>query len=318
VPAHGVVNLDWRLSVQDAGSSVVVPSTAPLRITHFTSTARGVDHRLGPWLRRSLADLNSLLMATRDAPADGFFAARAPWYLTLFGRDSIWAARMLLAIDVGCARGTLRTLAHYQGTQVDIARAEEPGKILHELRRTERRLGTMSLPPVYYGTIDATPLWICLLHDAWRAGLRSADVAELLPALERALSWLTECGDADGDGLLEYQDASGHGLANHGWKDFDDAMRFHDGRIAAGPVALCEAQGYAYEAAISGAALLDAFGRPGGDRYRSWADELADRFRTQFWCRQGGDHYPALALDGDKRQVDSLTSNTATCSVLAC
>jgi Mannosylglycerate hydrolase MGH1-like glycoside hydrolase domain len=309
VPARGEVSLSWQLSVQDLGSGGVVPSTAPLKIADLSSAAARVDHRLWPWLARSLEDPIGLWTALRDSPDDGFFAAGAPWYLTLFGRDSIWTARMLLPLELESARGTLRTLARYQGRRVDIATAEEPGKILHELRRTERRLGTMSLPPVYYGTIDATPLWICLLHDAWRAGLPSADVAELLPALERALGWLTECGDADGDGLLEYQDASGHGLANHGWKDSDDSMRFHDGRIAAGPVALCEAQGYAYEAAISGAALLDAFGRPAGDRYRSWADELAGRFRTQFWCGQGGDRYPALALDGDKRQVDSLTSN---------
>jgi glycogen debranching enzyme len=152
-------------------------------------------------------------------------------------------------------------------------------------------------------------LWICLLHDAWRAGLPEPDVAELVPALERALAWLIDCGDADDDGLLEYRDASGHGLANHGWKDSFDSIRFHDGRVAEGPVAICEAQGYAYEAAIDGATLLDAFGRPGADRYRYWAAELADRFRASFWCETGENRYPALALDGDKRLVDSLTSN---------
>jgi N-terminal domain of (some) glycogen debranching enzymes/Amylo-alpha-1,6-glucosidase len=307
VPAHGEVSLPWQLSVQDLGSVVVAPSSAPLKIADLSAVGR-VDHRLRPWLARSLEDLANLWMAPRDAPEDGFFAAGAPWYLTLFGRDSIWAARMVLPIDVGCARGTLRTLARHQGTRVDIATAEEPGKILHELRRSERHFGATSLPPIYYGTIDATPLWICLLHDAWRHGLPSTEVAELLPALERALSWLTE-SVADGAGFLAYRDSSGHGLVNHGWKDSADAMRFHDGRIAEGPVAVCEAQGYAYEAAISGAALLDAFGRPAADHYRSWADELADRFRTQFWCGHGDDRYPALALDGAERSVDSLTSN---------
>jgi len=309
VSAEGEVSLPWQLSVQDLGSVAVVPATAPLKIAESAGVGAQADHRLWPWLARSVEDLTGLWMAAQDSPEDGFFAAGAPWYLTLFGRDSIWTARMLLPLDLKSARATLRTLARYQGRQVDIAAAEEPGKILHELRRSERRLGTMTLPPTYFGTIDATPLWICLLHDAWVAGLSNADIAELLPALERALTWLTECGDADGDGLLEYQNASGHGLVNHGWKDSADSIRFHDGRVADGPVALCEAQGYAYEAAISGATLLDAFGRPGGDRYRSWADELAERFRTQFWCGQGNDRYPALALDGDKRQVDSLTSN---------
>jgi glycogen debranching enzyme len=192
---------------------------------------------------------------------------------------------------------------------VDVSAAEEPGKILHELRRTTMRFGTSWLPPVYYGAIDATPLWICLLHDAWRAGLPDADVTELLPALEQALRWLIDHGDADGDGFLEYRDASGHGLSNHGWKDSFDSIRFHDGTVAAGPVAVCEAQGYAYQAAIAGASLLDAFGRSGGDRYRLWAAELADRFRARFWCGTGADRYPALALDGAKQPVDSLTSN---------
>jgi N-terminal domain of (some) glycogen debranching enzymes/Amylo-alpha-1,6-glucosidase len=308
VPAYGQVSLPWRLGVQDTGSVVVVPSAPPLKITH-PSGIGNIDRALELWLARSLEDLNGLWMATRDAPEDGFFAAGAPWYLTLFGRDSIWAARMVLPLDRAPARGTLHTLARRQGSHVDIAAAEEPGKILHELRRTTLRFGTSWLPPVYYGAIDATPLWICLLHDAWRAGLPDADVTELLPALEQALLWLIDHGDVDDDGFLEYRDASGHGLANHGWKDSYDSIRFHDGTVADGPVALCEAQGYAYEAATGGASLLDAFGRPGGDRYRMWAGEVADRFRARFWCGIGDDRYPALALDGAKQQVDSLTSN---------
>jgi glycogen debranching enzyme len=308
VPAAGHVSLHWRFGVQDTGSVVVVPSTPPLTMTRLADT-QSLDHGLQPWLARSLDDLNGLWMATRDAPEEGFFAAGAPWYLTLFGRDSIWAARMVLPLDLGPARGTLRTLARRQGQRVDIAAAEEPGKILHELRRTTMRLGTSWLPPVYYGAIDATPLWICLLHDAWQTGLPADDVAELLPALEQALAWLIDCGDADDDGFLEYRDASGHGLANHGWKDSFDSIRFHDGRVADGPVAVCEAQGYAYEAAMSGANILDAFGRPGASRYRTWASELATQFRARFWCGPGDDRYPALALDGAKQPVDSLTSN---------
>jgi glycogen debranching enzyme len=308
VPADGQVDVPWRLGVQDTGSVVVVPSVPPLKITNLAGSP-SADHSLQPWFARSLEDLNGLWMATRDAPDEGFFAAGSPWYLTLFGRDSIWAARMVLPLDLAPARGTLRTLARRQGERVDVAAAEEPGKILHELRRTTTRFGTSWLPAVYYGAIDATPLWICLLHDAWRAGLPEPDVADLVPALERALAWLIDCGDADDDGFLEYRDASGHGLANHGWKDSFDSIRFHDGRVAEGPIAICEAQGYAYEAAIDGATLLDAFGRPGADRYRSWAAELADRFRVSFWCGTGENRYPALALDGNKRPVDSLTSN---------
>jgi glycogen debranching enzyme len=309
VPAGSQVSLRWQLSVQDAASVVVAPSSPPVKITNPGSITATSDHRLRPWLTRSLEDLSGLWMATRDAPEDGFFAAGAPWYLTLFGRDSIWTARMLLPVDLEPARGTLRTLARRQGRRIDPKSAEEPGKILHELRRTTVQFGSTWFPPLYYGTIDATPLWICLLHDAWQAGLPSEEVAELLPALELALKWLIERGDADGDGFLEYHDRSGHGLVNQGWKDSADAMRFHDGRTADGPVALCEVQGYAYEAARGGADLLHAFGRPGGEDYRSWASQLAIRFRASFWCGQGDDRYPALALDGAKHQVDSLSSN---------
>jgi glycogen debranching enzyme len=306
VPAHGHAEVAWELEVTDRGSVVVA---APPSTLATAGAATGTDHRLGPWLTRSLADLESLRMSRPESPADAFFAAGAPWYLTLFGRDSLWAARMVLPVDLSPARGTLRTLTALQGGRVDDELAEQPGKIMHELRRGAFALGSMSLPPLYYGTIDATPLWVCLLHDAWRAGLPEADVVELLPSLEGALGWLLDFFDADGDGFGEYVDRSGHGLANQGWKDSRDSVRFADGRIAEGTVALCEVQGYAHEAAIGGAALLDALGRPGADRLRRWAAALADRFRTAFWCGEGEDRYPALALDGEKRRVDSLTSN---------
>jgi len=309
VPARGQVSLPWRLGVEDARTVAVVPSPHAVKITDLNSAAAAVDRRLGPWLTRSLDDLAGLWMATRDSPEDGFFAAGAPWYFSLFGRDSIWAARMLLPLDLRPALGTLRTLARRQGTRIDIDAAEEPGKILHELRRTTVRFGSTWLPPIYYGSIDATPLWINLLHDAWQRGLPDSDVTELLPALEAALGWLIERGDGDNDGFLSYRDASGHGLANQGWKDSPDAVRFRDGRLAEGSIAVCEAQGYAYEAAMAGASLLEAFGRPGAERCRSWGAELARRFRASFWCGQGDDRYPAMALDGAKRPVDSLTSN---------
>jgi hypothetical protein len=306
VPARGQTEVAWELGVVDRGSVVVA---APPWDLAAAGKPTGSDHRLGPWLTRSLADLESLRMSRPEALADAFFAAGAPWYLTLFGRDSLWAARMVLPVDLAPARGTLRALAALQGRRVDDELAEQPGKIMHELRRGAFALGSMSLPPLYYGTIDATPLWVCLLHDAWRSGLPESDVVELLPALEGALGWLLDFFDADGDGFGEYVDRSGHGLANQGWKDSRDSVRFADGRIAEGTVALCEVQGYAHEAAVAGATLLDAFGRPGGDRLRRWATALADRFRSAFWCGAGEDRYPALALDGEKRRVDSLTSN---------
>ena len=323
VPAGGLVELDWLVSIDDSGAVVGPARDAGLAVDAITRqlglgittpaakrpAARRPDARLEPWLRQSLHDLAGLRMTTTQSPDDAFFAAGSPWYFTLFGRDSLWTSRFLLDVDVAQAGGTLRTLARLASTASDPETAQDPGKIMHELRRGTYAFNETSLPPLYYGTIDATPLWICLLHDAWRAGLPEAEVAELLPALEGALRWLVEYGDADGDGFLEYIDASGHGLTNQGWKDSGDSVRFADGRIARGPVALCEVQGYAYEAAVGGANLLEAFDRPRAEVYRAWAAALAERFRTAFWCGVGEERYPALALDGTKQRVDSVTSN---------
>lgn len=207
------------------------------------------------------------------------------------------------------AAGTLRTLARRQGRNVVPSTEEQPGKILHEVRAETQEIddGTR-LPAQYYGTIDATPLWICLLHDAWRWGMPSTEVAALLPHLEAALNWLVEYGDPDGDGLLEYIDSTGTGLANQGWKDSGDSVRFRDGSLATAPIALCEVQAYAYEAAVAGAELLDAFDRPGADRYRAWATRLQEAFRRTFWVSDQHGPYVAIALDADKRPVDAVTS----------
>jgi glycogen debranching enzyme len=315
VTGAGSAAVGWTLVVRDEGGVVQAASTAGLDVDRIVAEvsaglgAAGVpETRLAPWLRQSLRDLNGLRMATPDGPSDSFFAAGAPWYLTLFGRDSLWTSRLLLPVDVQQAGGTLRTLARLAGTRSDPDNAESPGKIIHELRRGQFDIGEASLAPRYYGTIDATPLWVCLLHDAWRAGLDEDVVTDLLPALLAALEWLVTFGDPDGDGFLEYLDESGHGLTNQGWKDSNDAIRFADGTIADGPVALCEVQGYAHEAAQSGADLLDAFGLGGAERFREWAAELRQRFRASFWCGEDA-RYPALALDGSKTRVDSVTSN---------
>jgi len=268
------------------------------------------DRRLARLVERSLDDLAALRMRAAFAPDDEFVAAGAPWFFTLFGRDSLWAARMLLPLGTGLAAGTLRTLAARQGRVHDPGSAEQPGKILHELRSATVDLGSGTvLPPTYYGTVDATPLWVCLLHDAWRWGMPPDEVAALLPALEAALAWMERDGDADGDGFLEYLDASGHGLANQGWKDSGDSVQWRDGSLARGPVALSEVQAYAHEAALGGAALLEAFGRPGAEHWRGWAERLARRFRDQFWVADADGAYPAIALDADKRPVDTVTSN---------
>ncbi|QAY62230.1 amylo-alpha-1,6-glucosidase [Xylanimonas allomyrinae] len=268
------------------------------------------DRRLAPLVARSLSDLAGLRMSAAFAPGETFLAAGAPWFFTLFGRDSIWAARMLLPLGTDLARGTLRTLAARQGTHDDPTTSQQPGKILHEVRSQELRgEGGMTLPPLYYGTVDATSLWVCLLHDAWRWGLAPDDVADLLPALEAALGWMRDHGDADGDGFLDYADTTGHGLSNQGWKDSGDSIQWRDGRLAEGPIALSEVQAYAHEAALGAATLLDAFGRPGADEWRAWAATLKHRFREKFWLHDDVGPYVAIALDRHGAPVDAVASN---------
>jgi len=305
----------WQLTIQDQ-TALVVPAPGAPAVHNGSGPdqparvhADSADVRLPRMLARSIEDAAALRMVTKRAPHDVFLAAGTPWYLTLFGRDSIWAARLMLPFGWELARGTLRALASFQGRRVDLFTGEAPGKIPHELRPSRRPVDIGALPPLYYGTIDATPLWICLLHEAWRWGMPAEDVQALLPHMKDALAWMRDHGDADGDGLLEYRDHSGKGLANQGWKDSHDSIRFADGSIAAAPVTLCEVQGYSYQAAIAGAELLDAFGEPGAEQWRAWAASLAATFRSSFWVTDTAGPYPALALDGAKRKVDALTSN---------
>ncbi|WP_202919312.1 glycogen debranching N-terminal domain-containing protein [Saccharothrix deserti] len=300
------VDLDLTVQVSDHGAVVTAAGPRP---TWQRPEVTADDRRLPALVAQSLDDLESLRMTTAASPGDTFLAAGIPWFFTLFGRDSLWAARMLLPLGTDLALGTLRTLSARQGTGTDPVTEEEPGKILHELRRGVFDDGQgLRLPPIYYGTVDATALWVCLLHDAWRWGLPARDVEPLLPALVAALDWIGTAAKA-GHGFLSYVDHNGTGLANQAWKDAGDAVRFTDGRLADAPLALAEVQGYAYEAALSGAALLDAFGLPGGERWRTFADGLADRFRARFWVTDQQGPYPAIALDRSGRPVDAVASN---------
>ena len=303
---RSTVRYRWEVRVT---ATAVAVAAAPGPVEWSRPQLIADDRRLVRLLDRSLDDLAAIRLVELPHDRDTFLGAGVPWFLTLFGRDSLWAARMLLPLGTDLARGTLRALARRQGRQVDHSNGEAPGKIMHELRYGSAFwLTAGSGPVVYYGTIDATLLWIDLLHEAWRWGLPEADVAELLPHLQAALGWLADHADSDGDGFLEYIDNS-RGLANQGWKDSFDAIRFRDGRLASPPIALCEVQGYAYQAAIGGAALLEAFGLDGAPRWREYADALAQRFRARFWVDGRDGPHPALALDRDKRPVDALTSN---------
>lgn len=306
VPPRGRAEVRWGLSLDDP-SLVVRGATTPWH----PSPVKTGDPRLARWLGRALDDLGALRLTLPQHPDDEFFAAGAPWFLTLFGRDSLWAARLALRAAPAVAASTLRVLARLQGERVDAAAAEAPGKILHELRSDALELPNegVVLPPRYFGTVDATPLWVCLLADVRDAGLADDEVRELLPALRAALGWLVQHGAASGNGFIDYVDESGNGLANQGWKDSGDSIQWRDGTLAEGPIALCEVQGYAYEAAVRGADILEAFGEDGSADVRAWAADLRRRFREAYWVTTEEGTYPAIALDAAGRAVDSLTSN---------
>ena len=270
-----------------------------------------LDPRLAQTLTAGLDDLQHLLLTDPKDQTAVFAAAGTPWYLTLFGRDSLWAARMALPFGTELAAGTLQALARRQGAVVDATSSEAPGKIPHELRRTtfgDAAQG-LELPPVYYGTVDATPLWIILLRDAWKWGLADRVVEPLLPHLQAAARWLTELAAPDEDGLLKYIDTSGKGLANQGWKDSGDSVRWRDGRIADAPIALCEAQAYAVEAASAAAELFAHFNVDGSADLREYADQMRTRFRDRFWVGAAGEEFIGLAVDGHGETVDGLGSN---------
>ena len=303
---RAAVEFSFALSLEDATLVVTAPSAEAGAAVPSTS-----DPRLHRWLDRAAGDLAALRLALPAHPDDAFYAAGAPWFFTLFGRDSIWAARLALRQDPAIAASTLRVLARLQGTKKDPATAEAPGKIPHELRSGALSLPNegVHLPPLYFGTVDATPLWVCLLADARDAGMPEAEVRELLPSLRAALGWMTEHGDASGSGFIDYVDETGHGLANQGWKDSGDSIQWRNGRLAEGPIALSEVQAYAYEAAVRGADLLGALGEDGGDALRTWAADLRARFRAAYWVTTPEGRYPAIALDAHGAAVDTLTSN---------
>jgi glycogen debranching enzyme len=262
-------------------------------------------------LERSTEDLGALRLFDPDVPERAVVAAGAPWFMTLFGRDSLLTSWMAMLIDTDLALGTLQTLARYQGTVVDPVTEEEPGRILHEMRFESSEL-SLGGGRIYYGSVDATPLFVMLLGELRRWGHRRDEVDALLPAADLALAWMEHFGDRDGDGYLEYASSSERGLHNQGWKDSHDSTRFADGRLASSPVALCEVQGYAYAALLARADFADGAGDVHhAARLRHRARELKVRFNDDFWLEDQG--WLAMGLDRDKRPLDALTSNMGHC-----
>ena len=257
------------------------------------------------WLARSAADVALMITAT---PHGRYPYAGVPWFSTMFGRDGIITALSTLWADPTLSRDVLWCLAARQATGTNPARDAQPGKILHETRQGEMAaLGEIPFD-AYYGSVDATPLFVMLagryLH---RTGDR-AFIEHLWPHIQSALAWIETDGDLDGDGFVEYARATGAGLRNQGWKDSHDAISHADGTLAEGAIALCEVQAYAYEARRSGASIAEALGERNIARHlRREAEALRMRFEQTFWCDDLSTY--ALALDGARRACRITSSN---------
>jgi len=255
-------------------------------------------------IRRSLEDIDALRVSVDGRPMLG---AGIPWFAAPFGRDAIITALELLSVAPDLAKETLLALAHHQGRDHDPWREEEPGKIMHELRRGElARAGEVPHSP-YYGTVDATPLWLVLLGETWRWLGDRALLERLLPTAEAALAWIQRRMEAGG-GFVRYMRTHERGLENQGWKDSRDGVSFPDGTIAAPPIALVEVQGYVVGALEAMATVVRVLGDPErAARLEADAARLREAIHQAFWVPETG--FYALALDGNDRRVPTLTSN---------
>ena len=267
------------------------------------------NNQFASMIRRSTVDLTSIVS---DTDGGAFIMAGVPWFATVFGRDSIVTSLSILPFHPETAKRTLSTLARYQGTTLDEARDEQPGKIVHEMRNGEMA-ATGEVPfGRYYGSVDSTPLFLWLYGRCieWTGDLQLAD--ELWPNVERAIAWIEQYGDKDGDGYVKYKRETPRGLANQGWKDSQDAIFHRDGSLARPPIALAEVQGYVYAACTTVASVAARLGHGDvADRLLTRAAALKKSFERDFWLDREG--MIALALDADRQPCRVMTSNGAHC-----
>jgi glycogen debranching enzyme len=274
-----------------------------LRVPQLRATWDDLAHAFG----RSVSDLASLRMRGSDRGLGKLPAAGMPWFMTVFGRDTIITCLQTLIFGPELAVTALEALRGLQSTVDDPMRDAEPGKIVHEVRRGK---AARSWHGAYYGSVDATALYLILLSEVWRWTDDAALVHDFRASAMQALEWIATRGDLDGDGFVEYRKRSRRGLDNQSWKDSHDSQRFADGRIADPPIAPCEVQGYVYDAKRRLAELAREVWRDRelAERLDREAEELRRRFNEAFWLSERNGYY-ALGLDGEHNRIDSLCSN---------
>jgi glycogen debranching enzyme len=337
VYANGRLSLDIALKPGQAWHRCLIydlvdgsKSTRASRECTYSSAKSGHSRNMDEWKRTVLKietsneefyrcyDQGVQDMAALRLPLQGTDhmvfvpAAGLPWFVALFGRDTLIVSFQTMIVYPEFAAGTLEVLAQYQATERDDYRDAEPGKILHELRYGE--LAHFKLIPhtPYYGTADATPLYLIALHAAWKATGDRALIERHLSNAEACLTWIDKYGDSDGDGFQEYQTRSTAGYENMAWKDSGDSVMYPDGTLVRGPKALCELQGYVYDAWLRMAEIYDVLdNKRSANRLRKKAAALFKKFNEAFWDEKSG--FYAFALDGDKKKVLSVASNVGQC-----